>query len=171
MALDPAASNTTTPDSDEEYMVVEEADSTAAKLKKSGLKRIESLKNTFSLENVTKTKEHLGTKVNKLSERIVSAERREKIRLSGERLKQSGERFKETIAKNVPAKLNPKKERTVAEGQEGAEGTTEVVAPIPPPKGRKVSPDVAYTKPLQVEADKSKLDETEVPVFDMKQLS
>ncbi|XP_062848053.1 caveolae-associated protein 4b [Trichomycterus rosablanca] len=171
--LDPAAPDITIPDSDEEYMVVEEADSTAAKLKKSGLKRIESLKNTFSRENVTKTKENLGTKVNKLSERIVSAERREKIRLSGERLKQSGERLKETIAKNVPAKLNPRKERTVAEGQEGAEGTTEAVAPIPPPKGRKLSPDLANTEPLpkQVEAEKGKAEETEVPMFDMKQLS
>ncbi|KAK1795389.1 hypothetical protein P4O66_010565 [Electrophorus voltai] len=159
------------PDSDEEYMVVEEADSTAAKLKKTGLKRIESLKNAFSRENMTKTKESLGTKVNKLGERIVTAERREKIRQSGERLKQSGERLKESITKNVPAKL--KKERTVAEGQEGAEGTTEGAAPIPPPKGRKTSPDVAYTEPTlkQEGAEEGKSEEMEVPVFDMKQLS
>ncbi|XP_036448531.1 caveolae-associated protein 4b [Colossoma macropomum] len=154
------------PDSDEEYMVVEEGDSTAAKLKKTGLKRIESLKNTFSRENMTKTKENLGNKVNKLGERIVTAERREKIR-------QSGERLKETITKNVPAKLNLKKERTVAEGQEGAEGTTESAAPIPPPKGRKSSPDVAYTEPTlkQEGAGEGKAEETEVPMFDMKQLS
>lgn len=163
--MDPAVPETLIPDSDEEYMVVEEADSTAAKLKKTGLKRIESLKNAFSRENMNKTKENLGTKVNKLGERIVTAERREKIRLSGERLK-------ETITKSVPAKLNLKKERTVAEGQEGAEGTTESVVPIPPPKGRKTSPDVAYTEPTPTQggAEEGK-DKPEVPVFDMKELS
>ncbi|KAF4088489.1 hypothetical protein AMELA_G00083610 [Ameiurus melas] len=172
-SVDAAIPETLIPDSDEEYMVVEEADSTAAKLKKTGLKRIESLKNTFSRENMTKTKENLGTKVNKLGERIVTAERREKIRLSGERLKQSGERFKETLTKNVPAKLNLKKERTVAEGQEGAEGTTEGAVPIPPPKGRKTSPDVAYTEPTPKKegAEEGKADEPEVPMFDMKELS
>lgn len=165
-SVDPDAPEAPLPDSDEEYMVVEEADSAAGKMKKTGLKRIESLKNTFSRENITKTKENLGMKVNKLGERIVTAERREKIR-------QSGERLKETITKNVPAKLNLKKERTVAEGQEGAEGTTESTAPIPPPKGRKPSPDVAYTEhKLQQEgAEAGKAEETEVPVFDMKQLS
>ncbi|XP_053350449.1 caveolae-associated protein 4b [Clarias gariepinus] len=165
-SVDPTEPEIVYPDSDEEYMVVEEADSTAAKLKKTGLKRIESLKNTFSRENMTKTKENLGTKVNKLGERIVPAERREKIR-------QSGERLKETITKNVPAKLNLKKERTVAEGQEGAEGTTEVVAPIPPPKGRKPTPHVAYTEPTPKKegAEAGKGAEPEVPMYDMKELS
>lgn len=164
---DPDALEITLPDSDEEYMVVEEAadSSTAARLKKTGLKRIESLKQTFSRENMTKTKENLGTKVNKLGERIVSTERREKIR-------QSGERLKETITKTVPAKLNLKKERTVAEGQEGAEGTTEGTAPVPPPKGRKASPNMAYTEPTVKEgADEGKGEESEVPMYDMKQLS
>ncbi|XP_051538986.1 caveolae-associated protein 4a-like [Myxocyprinus asiaticus] len=172
--VDPDAPEAPLPDSDEEYMVVEEADSsTAARLKKTGLKRFESLKQTFSRENMTRTKENLGTKVNKLGERIVTAERREKIRLSGERLKQSGERFKETITKTVPAKLNLKKERTVAEGQEGAEGTTEGTAPVPPPKGRRANPDVAYTEPTEKQegADEGKGEESEVPMYDMKQLS
>ncbi|TSL40938.1 Caveolae-associated protein 4a [Bagarius yarrelli] len=166
-SLDP---ETVISDSDEEYMVVEEADSTAAKLKKTGLKRIESLKNTFSRENMTKTKENLGTKVNKLSERIVTAERREKIRMSGEQLKRSGERLKESLTKNVPAKLNLKKERTVAEGQEGAEGTTESAVPIPPPKGRKPSPDVAYTEPTrnQEGEEEDKAEQSKVPTFEMK---
>lgn len=171
---DPDAPEAPLPDSDEEYMVVEEADSsTAAKLKKTGLKRIESLKQTFSRENMTKTKENLGTKVNNLGQRIVSADRRERIRQSGERLKQSGERFKETITKTVPAKLNLKKERTVAEGQEGAEGTTEGTAPVPPPKGRKASPDVAYTEPTEKQEgpEEGKGEESEVPMYDMKQLS
>ncbi|XP_061569268.1 caveolae-associated protein 4b [Cololabis saira] len=152
------------PDSDEEYMVVEEADSSSAgRMKKTGLTRIESFKATFSKENMSKTRDNLGTKVNKLGERIVTAERREKIRQSGERLKQSGERFKETITKNVPAKLNLRKERTVAEGQEGAEGATEGHQPVPPPKGRKTSPRSAAA------ADQT--EESEVPMYDMKQLS
>ncbi|KAK5849529.1 hypothetical protein PBY51_013857 [Eleginops maclovinus] len=138
------------PESDEEYMVVEEAESSAARVKKSGLTRIESFK-----ANMSKTRENLGSKVNKFGERIVTAERREKIR-------QSGERLKETISKSVPAKL--KKERTVAEGQEGAEGAGEGAAPIPPPKGRKGSPDAA--KEAEEEAA-----EEEVPMYDMKQLS
>lgn len=154
------------PESDEEYMVVEEADSSAAgRMKKSGLTRIESFKATFSKQNMSKTRENLGTKVNKLGERIVTAERREKIRQSGERLKQSGERLKETISKSVPAKLNLKKERTVAEGQEGAEGATEGAVPVPPPKGRKGTPDAAKA------ADEGKAEESEVPMYDMKQLS
>ncbi|XP_076014435.1 caveolae-associated protein 4b [Genypterus blacodes] len=155
------------PESDEEYMVVEEADSSAAsRMKKTGLTRIESFKATFSKENMSKTRENLGTKVNKLGERIVTAERREKIRQSGERLKQSGGRLKDTITKSVPAKLNLKKERTVAEGQEGAEGAAEGAVPVPPPKGRKGSPDVAKEA-----ADEGKTEEAEVPMYDMKQLS
>ncbi|XP_077365390.1 caveolae-associated protein 4b [Festucalex cinctus] len=136
------------PDSDEEYMVVEEADSAAASTgtkKKTGLTRMESLKATFSRENMSRTRDNLGSKVNKLGERIVTAERRQKIR-------QSGERLKETLAKNVL-----KKERTVAEGQEGAElgGST---APVPPPKGRRG-------------ASEEPRPEGEVHVYDMKQLS
>ena len=155
------------PESDEEYMVVEEADSsTAGRVKKTGLTRIESFKATFSKENMSKTRDNLGTKVNKLGERIVTAERREKIRQSGERLKQSGERLKDTIAKSVPAKLNLKKERTVAEGQEGAEGATDGAVPIPPPKGRKGSAEAA-----KMAADEGKAEESEVPMYDMKQLS
>ncbi|XP_029283981.1 caveolae-associated protein 4b [Cottoperca gobio] len=155
------------PESDEEYMVVEEAESSAAgRMKKTGLTRIESFKATFSKENMSKTRENLGTKVNKFGERIVTAERREKIRQSGERLKQSGERLKDTISKSVPAKLNLKKERTVAEGQEGAEGTAEGATPVPPPKGRKGSPDAAKEA-----EDEGKAEESEVPMYDMKQLS
>ncbi|KAM3592857.1 uncharacterized protein V6R79_000391 [Siganus canaliculatus] len=155
------------PESDEEYMVVEEADSSSAgRAKKTGLTRIESFKATFSKENMSKTRENLGTKVNKLGERIVTAERREKIRQSGERLKHSGEKLKETLAKSVPAKLNLKKERTVAEGQEGAEGAAEGAAPVAPPKGRKGSPHAA-----KAADDGGKAEESEVPMYDMKQLS
>ena len=159
------------PESDEEYMVVEEAESSTAQVKKVGLSRIDSFKATFSRQNMAKTRENFGTKVNKLGERIVTTERREKIRQSGERLKQSGERLKESIAKNV----NLKKERTVAEGQEGAEGAegaAEGAAPVPPPKARKGSPEKAYTEVVAAEAaDEAKEGETEVPMYDMKQLS
>ncbi|XP_019749444.1 muscle-related coiled-coil protein-like [Hippocampus comes] len=143
------------PDSDEEYMVVEEADATAAaaaggRPKKTGLTRMESLKATFSRENMSRTRDSLGTKVNKLGERIVTAERRQKIR-------QSGERLKETLAKNVL-----RKDRTVAEGQEGvdpaADNNAGAAAPVPPPKGRRGAPD--EPRP-----------EGEVHVYDMKQLS
>ena len=152
------------PESDEEYMVVEEADSASVtRAKKTGLTRIESFKATFSKENMSKKRENLGTKVNKLGERIVTVERREKIRQSGERLKQSGERFKESMA-NVPAKLNLKKERTVAEGQEGAEGGADGAVPVPPPKGRKGSPD-------KEAPDGAKAEASEVPMYDMKQLA
>lgn len=154
-------------ESDEEYMVVEEAESSgASRARKSGLTRIESFKATFSKENISKTRDNLGSRVNKLGERIVTAERREKIRQSGERLKQSGERLKESIAKNVPAKLNLKKERTVAEGQEGAEGAGQGSVPVPPPKGRR---GAAEAHGGGVGGGKGA--ESEVPVYDMQQLS
>ncbi|XP_006634597.1 caveolae-associated protein 4a [Lepisosteus oculatus] len=146
--------------SDEEYMVVEEADSsTAARLKKSGMRRIESIKKAFTKENMTKTKQNLGTKVNQISTRIVTPERREKIRQSGERIKHSGERLKESISKAAPTKesfkfsIKKDKERTVAEGQEGTQGAhaeqaaEESGASAPPPKAsRKPNPDVTYTE-------------------------
>lgn len=148
------------PESDEEYVVVEEADSSSVgRMKKTGLTRIESFKATFSRENMSKTRDNLGTKVNKLGERIVTAERREKIR-------QSGEKLRETFTKTVPAKLNLKKERTVAEGQEGAEGAAEPPLPVPPPKGRKGSPHAAAAAGGEGHAA-----ESEVPMYDMKQLS
>ncbi|MBN3296396.1 CVN4A protein, partial [Amia calva] len=146
--------------SDEEYMVVEEADSSrAARLKKTGMKRIESIKKVFTRENMSKTKQNLGTKVNRISTRIVTPERREKIRQSGERMKQSGERLKESISKAAPSKesfhfkIKKDKERTVAEGQEGTQGalgeqgSAEAGAAAPPPKAsRKPNPDVTYTE-------------------------
>uniref|UniRef100_A0A8B9QB23 Muscle-restricted coiled-coil protein n=1 Tax=Apteryx owenii TaxID=8824 RepID=A0A8B9QB23_APTOW len=52
----------------------------------------------FSRENIQKTRQNFGKKVNRLRTRIVTPERRERIRQSGERLKQSGIRFKKTIS-------------------------------------------------------------------------
>lgn len=144
--------------SDEEYMVVDEAESSrGARLKQSGLKGLENFKAAFSKENMNKTRDKtrdnlnktkeslsktgqtLGTKINHFGEKIVPPEQREKMR-------QSGERLKDNIAKKAPNKesfrIKLKKERTVAEGQEGAEAELAVT----PPKGRKSSPDVTYTE-------------------------
>ncbi|KAB5535627.1 hypothetical protein PHYPO_G00120060 [Pangasianodon hypophthalmus] len=144
--------------SDEEYMVVEEAESSrAARLRQTGLKGIDNIRAAFSKDNMNKTRDRtrenlsktkeslsktsqtLGTKINTLGEKIIPLEQREKMR-------QSGERLKENIAKKAPSKesfrIKLKKERAVAEGQEGAEAEPAVT----PPKGRKTSPEVTYTE-------------------------
>ncbi|XP_008584811.1 PREDICTED: muscle-related coiled-coil protein [Galeopterus variegatus] len=116
--------------SDEEYYVEE---SRSARLKKSGKERIDNIKKAFSKENMQKTRQNLDKKVNRIRTRIVTPERRERLRQSGERLrqsgerlKQSGERFKKSISNAAPSKeafkmrsLRKAKDRTVAEGQEG----------------------------------------------------
>ncbi|XP_053322670.1 caveolae-associated protein 4 [Spea bombifrons] len=109
--------------SDEEYNLPE---SKTARLKKSGMQRIDNIKKAFSKENMQKTKQNFGKKVTRMRTRIVTPERREKIRQSGERLKQSGERFKKSIAKAAPKKetfkinIKKKEKQTPAEGQEGS---------------------------------------------------
>uniref|UniRef100_A0A3Q1GA80 Muscle-restricted coiled-coil protein n=1 Tax=Acanthochromis polyacanthus TaxID=80966 RepID=A0A3Q1GA80_9TELE len=128
--------------SDEEYLSVEEADSSrAARIKKSMVKSTETLKAAFSKENMSKTKDNLGTKFHNLGEKVMPPERREKMHQAGERLKQSGERLKENIAKKAPSKeafrIKLKKERAVAEGQEGAEAET---------KDEESAGGVAYTE-------------------------
>lgn len=122
--------------SDEEYLSVEEADpSRAARIKKSMAKSTATLKAAFSKENMNKTKDNLGTKFHNLGEKVMPAERRDKMHQAGERLKQSGERLKENIAKKAPTKeafrIKLKKERAVAEGQEGAEGEGAEPAVLP----------------------------------------
>lgn len=124
--------------SDEEYLTIEEADpSRAARLKKSMAKGTESLKAAFSKENMSKTKDNLGTKFHHLGEKVMPPERRDKMHQAGERLKQSGGRLKENLAKKAPSKdafrIKLKKERAVAEGQEGAEEPA-------------VAPGVTYTE-------------------------
>lgn len=119
--------------SDEDYLSVEETESTrAARIKKSVAKSTETLKAAFSKENMSKTKDSLGTKFHNLGEKVMPPERREKMHQAGERLKQSGERLKENIAKKAPTKetfrIKLKKERAVAEGQEGAEADPEAQA-------------------------------------------
>ncbi|KAM9718873.1 caveolae-associated protein 4a-like [Menidia menidia] len=143
--------------SDEEYLSMEEADpSRAARIKKSMVKSTETLKAAFSKEKMNKTKDSLGSKFHNLGEKVMPPERREKMHQAGERLKQSGERLKENIAKKAPTKesfrIKLKKERAVAEGQEGAEGQ-EAAAEEPKgaaeePKGAAEEPEggVAYTE-------------------------
>lgn len=136
--------------SDEEYLSVEEADSSrAARIKKSMAKGTENLKAAFSRENMTKTKDNLGTKFHNLGEKVMPPERRDKMHQAGERLKQSGERLKENIAKKAPNKetfrIKLKKERAVAEGQEGAEAVAEAGAELHI-KAPTADKPVAYTE-------------------------
>ncbi|XP_038653807.1 caveolae-associated protein 4-like [Scyliorhinus canicula] len=99
--------------SDEEFVYDEET--AAARLKKSGMKGVDNLKKTFSKENIEKTRQNFGKQMNRLSNTIVPPERREKIRISGEK-------FKKSIVDSKPFHMNIKKknERSGAEGQEGA---------------------------------------------------
>ncbi|XP_018414300.1 PREDICTED: muscle-related coiled-coil protein [Nanorana parkeri] len=143
--------------SDEEYEVPE---SRASRLKKSGMQRIDNIKKAFSKESMQKTQQNFGKKVNRIRTRIVTPERRERIRQSGERLKQSGERFKQSIAKASPKKdtfkLNKKKkekERTTAEGQEnGKDDEEESVS-----EDETVKPisEVTYTEVVTVKKKKN----------------
>ncbi|XP_062986275.1 caveolae-associated protein 4 [Elgaria multicarinata webbii] len=107
--------------SDEEYFIEE---SKASRFKKSGMRRINNIKKAFSRENIQKTRQNFGKKVDRLRTRIVTPERRERIRQSGERLRQTGIRFKKNISNAAPTKETFKKhktakEQTVAEAQEG----------------------------------------------------
>ncbi|XP_069814260.1 caveolae-associated protein 4 [Dendropsophus ebraccatus] len=141
--------------SDEEYEVQE---SRTSRLKKSGKQRIDNIKKAFSKENMQKTKQNFGKKVNRIRTRIVTPERRERMRQSGERLKQSGERFKQTIVKAAPNKETFKikkkeKQRTTAEGQEGEKEDVESVS-----EGPLVEPisEVTYTEVVTVKKKKKK---------------
>uniref|UniRef100_A0A8C3WRR3 Muscle-restricted coiled-coil protein n=1 Tax=Catagonus wagneri TaxID=51154 RepID=A0A8C3WRR3_9CETA len=115
--------------SDEEYYVEE---SRSARLRKSGKERIDNIKKAFSKENMQKTRQNFDKKVNRIRTRIVTPERRERLRQSGERLrqsgerlKQSGERFKKSISNAAPSRetfkmrsLRKTKDRAVAEDPE-----------------------------------------------------
>ncbi|KAM9700667.1 caveolae-associated protein 4 [Dama dama] len=115
--------------SDEEYFVEE---SRSARLRKSGKERIDNIKKAFSKENMQKTRQNFDKKVNRIRTRIVTPERRERLRQSGERLRQSGERlrqsgerFKKSIYNAAPSReafkmrgLRKTKDSAVAEGPE-----------------------------------------------------
>ncbi|XP_075416356.1 caveolae-associated protein 4 [Tenrec ecaudatus] len=79
--------------SDEEYYVEE---SRSAKLRKSGKVHIDNIRKAFSKENMQKTRQTFDKNVSRIRTRIVTPERRERLRQSGERLKQSGERLKQS---------------------------------------------------------------------------
>ncbi|KAM4877272.1 caveolae-associated protein 4 [Thomomys bottae] len=87
--------------SDEEYYVEE---SRSARFRKSGKERIDHIKKAFSKESMQKTRQNFDKKVNRIRTRIVTPERRERLRQSGERLRQSGERFKKSISNAAPSK-------------------------------------------------------------------
>ncbi|XP_059111737.1 caveolae-associated protein 4 [Peromyscus eremicus] len=111
--------------SDEEYYVEE---SRSARFRKSGKEHIDHIKKAFSKENMQKTRQNFDKKVSGIRTRIVTPERRERLRQSGERLRQSGERFKKSISNAAPSKeafkmrslRKPKEPK--AEGQEGDRG-------------------------------------------------
>ncbi|XP_044298938.1 caveolae-associated protein 4 [Varanus komodoensis] len=108
--------------SDEEYYIEE---SRAARFKRSGMRRFNNLKKAFTSENIQKTRQNFGKKVDRLRTRIVTPERRERIRQSGERLRQTGIRFKKNISNAAPTKETFKKHKTAKEQAEGQEGIQE----------------------------------------------
>ncbi|XP_055973346.1 caveolae-associated protein 4 [Sorex fumeus] len=79
--------------SDEEYYVEE---SRSDKLRKSGKEHIDNIKKAFSKESMQKTRQDFDKRVNRIRTRIVTPERRERLRQSGERLRQSGERLRQS---------------------------------------------------------------------------
>ncbi|XP_069861908.1 caveolae-associated protein 4 [Dipodomys merriami] len=128
--------------SDEEYYVEE---SRSARFRKSGKERIDHIKKAFSKESMQKTRQDFDKKVNRIRTRIVTPERRERLRQSGERLRQSGERlrqsgerFKKSISNAAPSKeafkmrsLRKAKD-TKAEGQEvGRDMGVDIIAGSP----------------------------------------
>ncbi|MEE6465426.1 hypothetical protein FKM82_006552 [Ascaphus truei] len=145
--------------SDEEYHMQE---SRTSRLKKSSMQRIDNIKKTFSKENMQKTKQNFGKNVSKMRTRIVTPERRERIRQSGERLKQSGERFKQSIAKAAPKKdtfkmkiKKKEKQRSDTEGQEVSKedqvDTASETGTVEP-----ISEEVTYTEVVTVKKKKKK---------------
>ncbi|XP_023777502.1 caveolae-associated protein 4 [Cyanistes caeruleus] len=143
--------------SDEEYYIEE---SKATKFKKSGMRRIDDIKKAFSRENIQKTRQNFGKKVNRLQTRIVTPERRERIRQSGERLRQSGIRIKKTISQAAPTKETFKihkknKERTGAEGQEGIqEAGVHITSELP--AAEPFTEEISYTEVItKVKKDKN----------------
>ncbi|XP_062435472.1 caveolae-associated protein 2 [Rhea pennata] len=86
-------------------------ESRAEKIKRSSLKKVDSLKKAFSRQNIEK-------KMNKISTKIVSPERREKIRKSLTVHHQKSSSSKSSSLKASPLTLNEKK---VPEGESTAE--------------------------------------------------
>ncbi|CAI5780247.1 Muscle-restricted coiled-coil protein [Podarcis lilfordi] len=144
--------------SDEEYYIEE---SKAARFKKSGMRRINNIKKAFSRENLQKTRQNFGKRVDRLRTRIVTPERRERIRQSGERLRQTGIRFKKNISNAAPTKETFKKkkkpkEQAMAEGQDGTqEATGDTTTTADSGDAEPVSEEISYTEVItKVKKDK-----------------
>ncbi|XP_020652827.3 caveolae-associated protein 4 [Pogona vitticeps] len=142
--------------SDEEYYIEE---SRAARFKKSGIRRINNIKKAFSRENLQKTRQNFGKKVDRLRTRIVTPERRERIRQSGERLRQTGIRFKKNISNAAPTKETFKRHKKTTK-QEVAEGPEEVQesgvdTTVESGDAEPVSEEISYTEVItKVKKDK-----------------
>ncbi|KAM6454314.1 caveolae-associated protein 4 isoform 1-T2 [Liasis olivaceus] len=142
--------------SDEEYYIEE---SRAARFKKSGIRRINNIKKAFSRENLQKTRQNFGKKVDRLRTRIVTPERRERIRQSGERLRQTGIRFKKNISNVAPIKETLKKhkktkEQPGVEGQQGIQETATDTA-IESRDAEPATEEISYTEVItKVKKDK-----------------
>ncbi|KAJ7338385.1 hypothetical protein JRQ81_011748, partial [Phrynocephalus forsythii] len=142
--------------SDEEYYIEE---SRAARFKKSGIRRINNIKKAFSRENLQKTRQNFGKKVDRLRTRIVTPERRERIRQSGERLRQTGIRFKKNISNAAPTKETFKrhkktKEQAEAESPEGIQESGLDTA-VESGDAEPVSEEISYTEVItKVKRDK-----------------
>ncbi|KAJ6661431.1 hypothetical protein lerEdw1_015060 [Lerista edwardsae] len=136
--------------SDEEYYLEE---SRASQFKRSGMRRIDNIKKAFSRENLQKTRQNFGKKVDRLRTRIVTPERRERIRQSGERLKQSGIRFKKTTKLAFNRNKNTTEE-AAAEAQGGVQepgGDTEAESR----DAELATEEIAYTEVItKVKKDK-----------------
>ncbi|XP_042317835.1 caveolae-associated protein 4 [Sceloporus undulatus] len=133
--------------SDEEYFIEE---SRAARFKKSGIRRINNIKKAFSRENLQKTRQNFGKRVDRLRTRIVTPERRERIRQSGERLRQTGIRFKKNISNAAPTKETFKrhkktKEQAEAESTEGIQESG-VDTTVESGDAEPVSEEISYTE-------------------------
>ncbi|XP_038627419.1 caveolae-associated protein 4 [Tachyglossus aculeatus] len=172
--------------SDEEYHIEE---SRTSKFRKSGMRRIANLKKAFSKENMQKTRQNFDKKVNRIRTRIVTPERRERVRQSGERLRQSGERLKKSISKAAPNKDTFKmyihkkeKERTGAEGQEGLhekggdaaaeparEAYTDVLTPLDREQAREAGEEPETSGVKTTLKPQTEPGEAEVLLLDLKQ--
>uniref|UniRef100_A0A8D0DPM0 Muscle-restricted coiled-coil protein n=1 Tax=Salvator merianae TaxID=96440 RepID=A0A8D0DPM0_SALMN len=143
--------------SDEEYYIEE---SRATRFKKSGMRRINNIKKAFSRENIQKTRQNFGKKVDRLRMRIVTPERRERIRQSGERLRQTGIRFKKNISDAAPTKETFKKKKKTKEQAVAAvqEGTPEpsVDTAVESSSAEPVTEEISYTEVItKVKKDKN----------------
>ncbi len=131
--------------------------SRAEKIKRSSLKKVDSLKKAFSRQNIEK-------RMNKISTKIVSQEQREKIKKSLTPNHQKNPSAKSSSFKVSPLTFNIKKNRTgdaepEAEGSAQSEGAVASIelAPIESP-----TEDLSFSE-VQVKAAVEAMEKAEVP--------